>query len=207
MSSQQQQQQGRRLRALSDAFHKTSKYALRPLEPAEFEAFFPGLPVEFVEVAYDAYRQVRPARAGGQAGSGLLYSQPPATAPARSGAPAAGAPHGATAAVAWARHARRRKPASAARPAPPRPARRRRCTRRAWRWRPTSRTSARRTRCATSSTRWSSCARSRAWRTAARRWTAAGGALPRAHRPPSRASGTTRCPARPVLLARAVRVF
>ncbi|GAB4821157.1 hypothetical protein N2152v2_008203 [Parachlorella kessleri] len=50
-------QQGRRLRALNDAFHRTTKYALRPVELEEFAAYFPGLAPEVIEVVYDAYQQ------------------------------------------------------------------------------------------------------------------------------------------------------
>lgn len=53
-----QNSQGRRLRALSDAFHKTAKFALRPADAHSFAACFEGLDSEYIEVAYDAYLQV-----------------------------------------------------------------------------------------------------------------------------------------------------
>lgn len=52
------------MRALSESFHKTTKYALRPLEGAQFSGFFQGLGEEYVEVLYDGYLQVQCGRAG-----------------------------------------------------------------------------------------------------------------------------------------------
>jgi len=52
---------GQRVTKLQQAFHVTVKYALRGSPADEFEAYFPegSLPKEVIEVAYDAYVQVR----------------------------------------------------------------------------------------------------------------------------------------------------
>ena len=54
-------QQGQRSKKLQHAFHVTVKYALRGVPEDEFIAYFPEgiLSKEIVEVAYDAYCQVR----------------------------------------------------------------------------------------------------------------------------------------------------
>ena len=53
-----ERRQGRRLRAMEDAFHRTVKYALRGASLEEFAGYFPTLSPQLVEVIYDAYRQV-----------------------------------------------------------------------------------------------------------------------------------------------------
>lgn len=50
--------QGRRLRAMEEAFHRTVKYALRGASLEEFAGYFPTLSPQLVGVIYDAYRQV-----------------------------------------------------------------------------------------------------------------------------------------------------
>ncbi|PSC74379.1 Embryo defective isoform 1 [Micractinium conductrix] len=49
---------GRRLRALGDAFHRTVKYALRPLDWEQFAAQFPGLAEPLVADLYSGYKQL-----------------------------------------------------------------------------------------------------------------------------------------------------
>jgi hypothetical protein len=53
-----ERRQGRRLRAMEGAFHRTVKYALRGASLEEFAGYFPTLSPQLVEVIYDAYRQV-----------------------------------------------------------------------------------------------------------------------------------------------------
>ncbi|PRW57900.1 kinetochore Nnf1 [Chlorella sorokiniana] len=49
---------GRRLRALGDAFHRTVKYALRPVDLEAFAQLFPTLRDGLVESLYEAFKQV-----------------------------------------------------------------------------------------------------------------------------------------------------
>ncbi|KDD76236.1 hypothetical protein H632_c304p0, partial [Helicosporidium sp. ATCC 50920] len=49
--------QGRRLRALSEGFNKSVKYALRGVGPDRFASTFPGMPSDVLDVLYDGYRQ------------------------------------------------------------------------------------------------------------------------------------------------------
>lgn len=50
---------GRRLRALGDAFHRTVKYALRPVDQEAFAQQFPTLRDALVENLYQAFKQAR----------------------------------------------------------------------------------------------------------------------------------------------------
>lgn len=52
---------GRRLRALEDAFHRTVKYALRPLDYEQFQDQFPVFDEVLVQDLYSGYRQASPA--------------------------------------------------------------------------------------------------------------------------------------------------
>ena len=66
MASQQQapaRRAGRRLRALTDAFHRTVKYALRPLDYEAFAEHFPGAREALVAELYEGYKQVGAAAA------------------------------------------------------------------------------------------------------------------------------------------------
>lgn len=56
--------QGRRVRALGDAFHRTIKWALRGLDEEAFARAFPSLPYYYIPVLHRAYQQVRAAAAG-----------------------------------------------------------------------------------------------------------------------------------------------
>ncbi len=58
MSEREARRHGRRLRALHDAFHRTVKYALRPMEPEHFAEHFPGLGENIVLDLYSGYKQV-----------------------------------------------------------------------------------------------------------------------------------------------------
>lgn len=49
--------EGRRLRALGDAFHRTVKYALRGIDREAFGELFPGMRTNLVDVLYEGYRQ------------------------------------------------------------------------------------------------------------------------------------------------------
>eukprot|EP00887_Chlorella_sp_A99_P007933 scaffold12.g7933.t1 len=60
--------QGRRVRALGDAFHRTVKWALRGVDEAQFAACFPSLPYYYVPVLFKAYREaLHQARANSEA--------------------------------------------------------------------------------------------------------------------------------------------
>lgn len=50
---------GRRLRALGDAFHRTVKYALRPVDQEAFAQLFPTLRDGLVDSLYQAFKQAR----------------------------------------------------------------------------------------------------------------------------------------------------
>ncbi len=50
---------GRRLRALGDAFHRTVKYALRPVDQEAFAQLFPTLRDGLVASLYEAFKQAR----------------------------------------------------------------------------------------------------------------------------------------------------
>lgn len=54
---------GRRLRALEDAFHRTVKYALRPVDYEQFQEQFPAFKDPLVQDLYSGYKQVRPPAA------------------------------------------------------------------------------------------------------------------------------------------------
>ncbi|KAL4432592.1 hypothetical protein ABPG77_000529 [Micractinium sp. CCAP 211/92] len=58
MSEREARRHGRRLRALHDAFHRTVKYALRPMEPEHFAEHFLGLGENIVLDLYSGYKQV-----------------------------------------------------------------------------------------------------------------------------------------------------
>lgn len=60
-SQKGRKQHGRRLRALEDAFHRTVKYALRPLEYEQFQDQFPVFDEMLVQDLYSGYKQARPA--------------------------------------------------------------------------------------------------------------------------------------------------
>lgn len=62
---------GRRLRALGDAFHRTVKYALRPLDWEQFAAQFPGLAEPLVADLYSGYKQASGGKRGGDGGGQL----------------------------------------------------------------------------------------------------------------------------------------
>lgn len=51
--------QGRRMRALGDAFHRTIKWALQGVDEATFASAFPSLPYYYIPVLFKAYREVR----------------------------------------------------------------------------------------------------------------------------------------------------
>lgn len=77
MADQQRQQPrrvGRRLRALGDAFHRTVKYALRPLDYEAFAEQFPSQREALVQELYAGYKQVWPV---GRRGC-IRLSLPPA---------------------------------------------------------------------------------------------------------------------------------
>lgn len=57
MSEREARRHGRRLRALHDAFHRTVKYALRPMDWAQFGEHFPGILEDLVADLYSAYKQ------------------------------------------------------------------------------------------------------------------------------------------------------
>ncbi|EFN55687.1 hypothetical protein CHLNCDRAFT_57859 [Chlorella variabilis] len=48
---------GRRLRALEDAFHRTVKYALRPVDYEQFQEQFPAFKDPLVQDLYSGYKQ------------------------------------------------------------------------------------------------------------------------------------------------------
>ncbi|KAL4436810.1 hypothetical protein ABPG75_003949 [Micractinium tetrahymenae] len=57
MSQREARRHGRRLRALHDAFHRTVKYALRPMDPDQFAEHFPGMADELLADLYSGYKQ------------------------------------------------------------------------------------------------------------------------------------------------------
>lgn len=167
MSEREPRRHGRRLRALHDAFHRTVKYALRPMDPERFAEHFPGIGGDLTKDLYAGYKQVccRRARrlpALPTARPGDVDPQPGPLDP-RSPCPEGGAP-----ASAPARRSCSAAPAGQrfdqSLPAPTR----RRCTTRGSTSRPTLTSCARSTSCATSWPRWRRCAKSRALPTATR---------------------------------------
>lgn len=67
--------QGRRLRALADAYHRTIKFGLRGVSLQEFASAFPGEPERLLEVVYDAYKQVGSSVHPNVAATGELAAQ------------------------------------------------------------------------------------------------------------------------------------
>jgi hypothetical protein len=59
--------QGRRLRALDNAFHTSVKYALRPLDYDQFAEQFPAFTEYRLGDLYEAYKQVRQLPSAGAA--------------------------------------------------------------------------------------------------------------------------------------------
>lgn len=57
MSEREPRRHGRRLRALHDAFHRTVKYALRPMDPERFAEHFPGIGGDLTKDLYAGYKQ------------------------------------------------------------------------------------------------------------------------------------------------------
>ena len=181
MPAEAPRRHGRRLRALGDAFHRTVKYALRPVDHEAFAELFPGLREALVASLYAAFKQVRPARRppsplgcdrlrpASLGFAGLLRAC--CTAPLFGQTSAAAIPYWRSANSLCRRAAAARSSAAVTHTThstphpkprlPPLPLRCRCCTRCACLQRPSTRRQQRSTACGTSWRRWRSCARRR----------------------------------------------